>query len=329
MKRSNPTVLLSLSFLILLSLSGSAQNGHRPKNMLEVENLRGPVRSVEWTSAQGSEDIRVAIPRSREVYDREGFLIDRYQFDGRGAVSLHTSFTRNRWAVTKEVRDSAKPEESNSVVVQENPKNGTTVREQFDANGTLLSTMESAPEGSSSVRPKSEDAQDEDRTIHSRYKYDPASHLSTSTDTKSGEVTNQSASRWNEAGVVSVNKSADGSFTETTQNTAGYVVKLHMYNAPTKTDSLQVNDDRGRTIESVQSSPGAYFKSIFTYEEDGSLATETMLDRDGKAVDTFRYEYLDDSYGNWVEQRRFARHSSDKAPQWSQDTTTRRMITYY
>jgi hypothetical protein len=126
-----------------------------------------------------------------------------------------------------------------------------------------------------------------------------------------------------------VNKSADGSFTETTQNTDGYVIKLHMYNAATKMDHWQMNDDHGRTLESIQSSPGSYFKCISTYEEDGSLATETTLDRNGKEVDTFRYEYLNDSYGNWVEQRRFTRHSSDKAPQWSQDTTTRRMITYY
>ena len=321
--------LVSLAAVTLLTSSGFGQNSGGGRNMLEAGSLSGPVRSVETTFAQGPEDVRDTMPSSLEIYDRDGFLIERYKYAESGEVVLHTRFTRNRWKVIREVNDTAKPENGGSVVIQDDKRAAATSRESDDPNGMPVNNSGSLPTGTSANQIPGSGSTQESGTIRERFQSEPSALLTPSTVTCNGETTSLSAAQWSPAGAVYSVPLPDGSCVQTTVNGDGYVTRLHEYNAPTKTDSLTLSDSKGRTLERIQSSPDAYFKSVFTHESDGSDATETMLDRNGKATDKFRYEYQKDAYGNWIEQRRFAWHSSDKAPHWVEDSTARRLITYY
>jgi hypothetical protein len=316
--------LLSLVAVMLLTSSGFAQ-----KNMLERDGLSGPVRSVETTFVQGDKDIRDTMPLSLEIYDRDGFLIERYRFNESGGVILHTTFTRNRWKVMKEVNDTAKPEEGGSVAIHEDKQDSAKSPEADDSNRRPVNKLESPPIGSSANQIPGSGSARESETIREASQSEPHTHLTPSTVMCNGEATSLSAAQWSPAGAVYSVPLPDGSCIQTTVNGDGYVTRLHDYNAPMKIDSLTLNDSKGRTLERTQSSLDAYSKSVFTRESDGSEATETMLDRDGKATVKFRYEYQKDAYGNWIEQRRFTWHYGDKLPHWVEDTTTRRVIAYY
>jgi hypothetical protein len=102
-----------------------------------------------------------------------------------------------------------------------------------------------------------------------------------------------------------------------------------MYDASSKTDMVITNDNKGRNIETIQSSPGAYFKTVYTYEENGFVATERTFGHDGSVTDNSRYEYQNDQYGNWIVQRRFSSSNRDKPPHWNHVATARRTISYY
>lgn len=316
--------LLSLAAVMLLTSSGFAK-----KNMLEADSLSGPVRSVETTYAQGAEDIRDTMPFSLEIYDRDGFLIERYRFNESGVVILHTTFTRNRWKVMKAVNDTANPEEGGPVVIHEDKQDALTSPEADDSNGRQVNKRESPSIGSSANQIPGSGSAQESETIRETSRSEPNTRLTPSTVTCNGETTSLSAAQWSPTGAVYSVPLRDGSCIQTTVNGDGYVTRLHDYNAPMKIDSLTLSDSKGRTLERTQSSPDTYFKFVFTHESDGSDATETMLDRDGKAIDKFRYEYQKDAYGNWIEERRFTWHYSDKQPRWVEDTTTRRVIAYY
>jgi hypothetical protein len=256
---------------------------------------------VDTTSAQAAEDIRTALPHTLEIYNTDGFLIDRYRIDETGDVVSHIRYKRDHWNISMETADGARPEENYSMVTRTNPQNAVTLHERHDASGTVLDKLET----------------------------DPATRVTTGVVTKNGEMTGQSAMQKSETGAVSIHRSSDGSFTETTQNADGYVTKFHMYNASSKTDMVITNDNTGRNIETIQSSPGAYSKTVYTYGEDGFIATERTLGRDGSVVDSYRYEYQDDQHGNWTVQRRFSSNNSDTPPHWNHATTVRRIISYY
>ena len=301
MKRSILAVLLSLMAAAVLPFNGFAQTLHTPKNMLEAGSLSGPVRSVDTTSAQGAEDTRTALPHTLEIYDTDGFLIDRYRINETGGVVSHTRYKRDHWNISMEIADGARPEENYSMVTRTDPQNAVTLHERHDASGTMLDKLET----------------------------DPATRVTTGAVTKNGEMTGQSATQRSETGAVSIHRSSDGSFTETTQNADGYMTKYHMYDASSKTDMVITNDNKGRNIETIQSSPGAYFKTVYTYAENGFVATERTFGRDGSVTDNSRYEYQDDQYGNWIVQRRFSWTNGDKPPHWNHVATVRRVISYY
>ncbi len=264
-----------------------------------------------------------------EIYDQDGFLIERYKFAESGQVVLHTSFTRNRWKVIREVNDTAKPEDGGSVVIHDDKQAAATSRESDNPNGMPVNNSGSLPIGTSATKIAGSGSEQESETIRETYQSEPNAHEAPSTVTCNGETTSLSAAQWSPGGAVYSVPLPDGSCVQTTVNGDGYVTRSHEYNAPMKMDSLTLSDSKGRTLERTQSSPDTYFKSVFTRESDGSEATETMFNRDGKATDKFRFEYQKDAYGNWIEQRRFAWHSSDKAPHWVEDSTSRRLITYY
>jgi len=60
----------------------------------------------------------------------------------------------------------------------------------------------------------------------------------------------------------------------------------------------------------------AFISKPFPLRRKGAVATQTILSRDGEVVDNFRFEYQNDSYGNWIEQRRFSWYNSDNSPHW-------------
>jgi hypothetical protein len=310
-----------------LALNGLAQQSSRPRNMLDREGLVGAVHSVETTSALAGLDIQSTAPKRLEIYDRDGFLIERFQYDEHGSVVLHTSFTRDHATVTKEVTESVQPELSGTVVTHEDKLSQAVVREGYDSDGNLVTKMQSTLAGGPvDLVPKV--ANTDDGRSQS-FQYDPNTHLAAANTTRKGEVVSQSASQWGKDGIASRSVSSDGTLTEVAVNPDGYVTKLHWYIPATKTDSLTIYDNKGRPLEFTQNSPETYSKTVSTYNSDGFLATETMVNRESKTTDKFRYEYQKDAQGNWIEQRRIGWHRQDASSHWIQEETVRRVIAYY
>jgi hypothetical protein len=192
-----------------------------------------------------------------------------------------------------------------------------------------VSKPQGKPAGSFPIARSNNANANDSRTVRETSQYDPATGESLTVFSRNGEVVSQSASQWSKKGDASRTVMPDGSFTEVTVNADGYVTKLHFYIAETQTDALTISDEKGRTLEDTQKSPGSYFKSMFTYDSDGFVATESMLNREGKPTDKFRYQYQKDAQGNWVEQHRLAWHATDASPHWAEDQTIRRIIAYY
>lgn len=61
----------------------------------------------------------------------------------------------------------------------------------------------------------------------------------------------------------------------------------------------------------------------------GLPSSETQFDRSGKVVGRVRYEYDQDTYGNWTERRKFVTQAADPNGSWKLAGTTRRIIAYY
>ena len=327
MNRHGPILLLAAS--TLLTLNGSAQQSSHPRNMLVREGLVEPVYSVVTYPAIAGRHIQSPAPHQMEIYDRDGFLIELFYYDERGSVVSHTSFTRDHAIVTKEVTESVDPESSRTIETHVDKQHQAIVREGYDSGGNLVTKMRSTLEGGSvDLLPKDADAND-GRNDQKSFHYDPNTHLAVGKTFRDGEVVGQAASQWGKDGIASRSVSPDGSLFELAVNPDGYVTKLHWYSAATKTDSLTINDSKGRTLEKTETSPNFRVQSFCTYDSDGFLATETVINREAKTTDKFRYEYQKDAQGNWIEQRRIGWHSQDASGHWTQEDIVRRVIAYY
>jgi hypothetical protein len=297
--------------------------------MLEDQSLVGPVHSVETFSAVVGQDIGNVVPSRLDVYDRDGFLIERYQYDDRGVAVFHTAIIRDHWTVIKEVNESTRQTVNRTPAGQEERQPVEMVREAYDSNGKLVSRLKGGP-GRADANLGPNGATEEGRQgARETSQHGAVTRESVTVFTPDGKIVSQSDSQWSKKGDAIRDVMPDGSFTEITMNGDGYVTKLHMYIAETQTDTLTISDDKGRTLEDTQASPQSYFKSVFTYDTDGFTATEMMLSRAGKPTDKFRYQYQKDGQGNWIEQHRLAWHATDASSHWAEDQTIRRVIAYY
>ena len=66
-------------------------------------------------------------------------------------------------------------------------------------------------------------------------------------------------------------------------------------------------------------------KEVYTYNDQGEVATITFYDEKGEVSNSYRYEYVYDGQGNWVEKKQtFQTPIPDKYPE-----IVHREITYY
>ena len=66
-------------------------------------------------------------------------------------------------------------------------------------------------------------------------------------------------------------------------------------------------------------------KEVYTYNDQGEVATIIFYDENGEVSNSYRYEYVYDAQGNWVEKKQtFQTPIPDKYPE-----IVHREITYY
>ena len=66
-------------------------------------------------------------------------------------------------------------------------------------------------------------------------------------------------------------------------------------------------------------------KEVYTYNDQGEVATIIFYDENGEVSNSYRYEYVYDAQGNWVKKKQtFQTPIPDKYPE-----IVRREITYY
>lgn len=270
-------------------------------NATNVTGLRGAVQSVstETFLCRNNSD-EIRVASERSFYNHAGDETDVYRYDRRGVLFSHTVFTRNASHLVK-------------AETMHLPSMNTSV-ELYNADGFLIDVSTYDDHGTLIAK-----------TVNdlSGQKEKPTASLKKATD----------------GSISTIDRSADGSFKETTMKPDGTTVTHAHYRASAEPplflplgnsygDWYQTSDANHRSLEFIEDAPtGEYLKISTEYDKSGRQLKSAAFDRSGKLLSetTFRYPQEDES-GNWTEQQIWYKTNSNSE---MCHQVTHRTITYY
>jgi len=267
-----------------------------------------------------------------EIYDRAGYQLEIFRYKPDGSVWVHTIITRKRDQILRSQTIGTAPFESYSVENVFDTKGRAIETDEYDGNKILKKkTIWSFEDGSPTsathwTETKGDGSEKTGEVIEAT---DPQTGVTRQVSTTDGEL----KSDWviqRDGGRVPRDKIIfpDGSYNTREQESDGSSVE-DKGQASTNTHIYQKTDSQGHVIEVIQGSGANYIRCTYSYDESGRPTGQINYDASGKIVDKTTTEYIDDSFGNWIEQRIFLWDTKAELPTQKPVGTTFRTINYY
>ncbi len=267
-----------------------------------TRGLRGAVQSVSTENFICNADGKeIPAHSDRSVYDRTGYETQFDEYDSLHRLRSHSEYTWNGSRLLK--AEITNPFSKQKSVQLYNSEGVVTETDSYDGNGVL------------SARIVNDSALQKEKPV-------------------------VSTKRATDGSISTIERSADGSFKESTVKPDGTVVIHAHYRASPQPplflpvgdnvydDWYQTSDANNRPLEFIEEPPtGEYRRFSSRYDKSGREIESATYDRFGKLLAETTFQYLqEDENGNWTEQEIWARTESNPA---RLHQVTYRTITYY
>jgi hypothetical protein len=326
-----PRIGLRLEFLALTLISLAAAPSWSQE--AAAIGLKGAVHTVLTANFHDEAEVPNQPGDSTyEIYDRAGYQLEIFRYKPDGSVWVHTIITRKREQIVR------------SQTIGTAPFKSYSVENVFDTKGRVIETDEY--DGDKILKNKTtwrfDDRISTSTTHWTETKGDggeKTGDVIETTDLQTG-VTHQVSttdgelkSDWviqRERGRPPSDKIIfpDGSYNEREQQSDGSTVEDRGQGS-TNTHTYQKTDSQGHVIEVIQGSGANYIRCTYSYDENGRPTGQINYDALGKIVDKTTTEYVDDSFGNWIEQKIFTWDTNNELPTQKPGGTNFRTINYY
>lgn len=320
-------LLSAITFLCFASSAASQETLD-----LELEGRVHTVFTEDFVSDNGNVDSKQSSTYS--IFDERGYRIESFLYKPDGSLWCHSITTRDGDHILKEQ------------VFGFDTFVTYTVENHYDAQGRAIETDEF--DGDGFLKKKTVSSFTDDKATHTIV----TRWTETGPDgmQKSGEITDVTDVKTNVTRQVSsVNGSPvsdwqiertadgkgdkdkivmpDGSYVRRETHADGSQFE-DRYHASTNSHQYQTTDSQGRVIEVKNGSGANAVRSTYRFDEKGRPAGQTNYNDSGQIIDKCDSDYIEDSFGNWIEKRSRCQHTE---PDSSRDVvaTTRRIISYY
>lgn len=296
-----------------------------------MDGLKGPVLAVltEFFQAEGGVSDKPNFSLY-EIYDRRGFELEVFRYKPDGSPWVHTIITRNGDKIFRSQTIGTAPFQSYSEENVFDAKGRVIETDEYDGDGILLKKTTWKFEGrdqSSTTRWTETNGNGTENTTEAIETVDPETGATRQVSKMNGILKSQ----WVfQGGVLPKNKIVfpDGSYNERDQEPDGSTDQ-DTYRASINSHTYQKTDAQGHVTEVIEKSDTSYLRCTYAFDEKDRPAGQINYDALGKIVDKTTTEYIDDSFGNWVEQRKFLWDTKSELPKQKIVEITFRTINYY
>lgn len=296
--------------------------------------LKGPVRTVLTEYLRNEDGLSSkAIASAFEIYDQRGYQLEIFRYKPDGSLWVRTIISRKGDQIFKTETVGTAPFESYSVENSFDTKGRVIETVEFDGYGILkkktIWKFEDRPH-SSTTRWTETNPDGTEKTGEAIETTDPGTGVTRQVSTVDGEWKSDWLIQRDGSGVLPKDKIVfpDGSYNEREEKSDGTTIE-DKYHPSTKNHTYQKTDAQGHMIEVIEKSDASYIRCTYAFDARGRPIGQANYDASGKIVDKTTTEYLDDSFGNWIEQRTFLWDTKSDFPKQKIDVTIFRTINYY
>ena len=294
-----------------------------------ASGLKGPVYSVfaeDFGDDNG--DVNKSRGSTYVMYDRQGYELEIFRYKPDGSPWVHTILTRNGDKVFRSQTIGSSPFENQTVENIFDAKGRNVETDVYNGDGVL--TKKSAGEflenrqDSSTHRWRETNADGTGNTGEDIESTDPKTGISRQVATMNGKAKSDWVIQKDGNKIVF----PDGSYSETERTPDGSTLE-DRYQASTQSHTYQKSDVKNHIVEVIEKSDSSFIRCTYSFDESGRPSGQINYDRSGSIVDKTTTEYVEDSFGNWIEQTTFLWDTKSELPKPKITVRTFRMINYY
>jgi hypothetical protein len=250
-----------------------------------------------------------------------------------GSLWVHTTITRKGDQIFRSQTIGTAPFESYSEENVFDAKGRAIETDEYDGNGILKKKTTSKFEdrgNSTTTRWTQTNGDGTEKTGEIIDTTDPEVGVTRQVSTIEGELKSNWVIQREGSGVLPKDKIVlpDGSYNEREQGADRSTVE-DRYQASTNSHTYQKTDAPGLVVEVIDKSNANYIRCTYAFDEKGRPTGQINYNASGKIIDKTTTEYVDDSFGNWIEQRTFLWDTKSEFPKQKLDVTILRTINYY